>query len=235
MIPWVLLDTATVPGGGEELRLMRHGTDFAIRLGRNDLMNSRVHGSEDALGALACAKIAARARARILIGGLGMGFTLRAVLAAAGPKAQIVVAELVPEVIAWNRGPLAHLSGNSLADKRVDIRAADVSVLMHTARGAYDAILLDVDNGPEGLTREENDRIYSMAGLASAKAALRPGGVLATWSAAPHKRFAQRLSHAGFTVEEIVARAGRNGRGARHVIWLATNGGATSHPSTSSG
>ena len=226
MIPWVLLDTATVPGGGEELRLMQRGTEFAIRLGRHDLMNSRVHGSEDALGTLACEKIAARARPRILIGGLGMGFMLRAVLTAAGAKAQIVVAELVPAVIAWNRGALAHLSGNSLTDARVDIRATDVSALIHAGRGAYDAILLDVDNGPEGLTREENDRIYSMAGLASAKTALRPGGLLATWSAAPNKRFAHRLSHAGFAVEEIIARAGRNGRGARHVIWLATNGGA---------
>jgi len=225
VIPWVLLDSATVPGGGEELRLMQRGSEFAIRLGRSDLMNSRMHGSEDALGALACAKIATRARPKILIGGLGMGFTLRAVLTAAGAKAQVVVAELVPAVVTWNRGPLAHLSGNSLADPRVDIRETDVSALIQAARGAYDAILLDVDNGPEGLTREENDRIYSMAGLASAKTALRPGGVLATWSAAPHKRFAQRLSHAGFSVEEIIARAGRNGRGARHVIWLATNGG----------
>ncbi len=225
MIPWVLLDTAKVPGGGEELRLMqRGGGEFSIRLGRNELMNSRVHGSEDALGALACARIAGRARPRILIGGLGMGFTLRAALAAAGTKAQIVVAELVPAVIAWNRGPLAHLCGNSLADARVDIREVDVLALIHAARGVYDAILLDVDNGPEGLTREENDRIYSMAGLASAKAALRPGGVLATWSAAPNKRFAQRLQSAGFAVEEICARAGRNGRGARHVIWLAVRG-----------
>jgi spermidine synthase len=226
VIPWVLLDTASVPGDGEELRLMQRGTEFTIRLGRHDLMNSRVHGSEDALGALACAKIAARTHPRILIGGLGMGFTLRAVLTAAGAKAQIVVAELVPAVIAWNRGALAHFSGNSLADPRVDIREADVSTLIRAARGAYDAVLLDVDNGPEGLTREENDRIYSMAGLASAKTALRPGGVLATWSAAPHKRFAQRLSSAGFAVEEIIARAGRNGRGARHVIWIATSGGA---------
>jgi spermidine synthase len=226
VIPWVLLDTATVPGSGDELRLMQRGAEFSIRLGRHDLMNSRMHGSEDALGALACAKVVARARPRILIGGLGMGFTLRAALAAAGAKAQIVVAELVPAVIAWNRGPLAHLSGNSLADARVDIREVDVSTLIHGARGAYDAILLDVDNGPEGLSREENERIYSMAGLAAAKTALRPGGVLATWSAAPHKRFAQRLSSAGFAVEEVIARAGRNGRGARHVIWLATNGGA---------
>ena len=226
MIPWVLLDTATVPGGGEELRLMQRGTEFAIRLGRHDLMNSRVHGSEDALGTLACERIAARTRPKILIGGLGMGFTLRAVLASAGARAQVVVAELVPAVVTWNRGPLAHLSGNSLADSRVDIREADVSAMMHAARGTYDAILLDVDNGPEGLTREENDRIYSMTGLASAKTALRPGGLLATWSAAPNKRFAHRLSHAGFFVEEIIARAGRNGRGARHVIWLATNGGA---------
>jgi len=235
VIPWVLLDTAKVPGGGEELRLMQRGAEFSIRLGRNELMNSRVHGSEDALGTTACARIAGRARPRILVGGLGMGFTLRAALAVAGAKAQIVVAELVPAVIAWNRGQLAHLCGNSLADARVDIRETDVSALIHAARGAYDAILLDVDNGPEGLTREENDRIYSMAGLAAAKTALRPGGVLATWSAAPHKRFAQRLSNAGFSVEEICARAGRNGRGARHVIWIATSGGAAPRPSTSSG
>lgn len=222
MIPWTLIDTATIPGGAEPLRLKRRGTEFSIMLGANELMNSRLSGSEEALATLAAQKIAGRAAPRVLIGGLGMGFTLRAALSAFGDDARIVVAELVAEVIAWARGPMADIFAGSLDDKRVRIEAADVGALIGAAGGAYDAILLDVDNGPEGLTRAANDALYGRAGLAAARAALTPGGVLAVWSCAPDARFTQGLRKAGFEVEEASVRAGRTGRGARHTLWLAT-------------
>jgi len=219
MIPRVLIDTAEVPGGGV-LRLYQRGDDFSIMLGGNELMNSRISGSEEALATLACARMAGGAARAILIGGLGMGFTLRAALGVVGAGARLVVAELVPAVIAWARGPMAALYGDSLVDPRVDMREADVGAIIRESRGAFDAILLDVDNGPDGLSRAANDRLYDKAGLAAARAALRPGGVLAVWSSAPDVRFAARLTQAGFAVEEEVAR-GRGGKGARHVIWLA--------------
>lgn len=221
MIPWILLDTAKTPGGDEELRLFRRGDEFSIRLGRNELMNSRIHGSEEALAELAYARIAGRPKPRLLIGGLGMGFTLRAALAVASAGAEIVVAELSPAVVAWNRGAMAALSGGSLDDPRVTIREADVGELIRAGRDAYDAIMLDVDNGPEGLTRPANDRLYDRGGLGDAFAALRPDGVLAVWSAAPDPGFTQRLRRAGFAVEEEQVRARGKAGGARHMIWLA--------------
>jgi spermidine synthase len=220
MLAWVRLDSASMPDGGE-LRLMRRGTEFSIMAGTIELMNSRLSSSEEALATLACAKIAGRAGARILIGGLGMGFTLRATLDAVAADATIVVAELVPAVIAWAQGPLTPVFGASLSDSRVELREADVGSLIGSGASGYDAILLDVDNGPEGLTRPANDRLYSMAGLRTAHAALRPGGVLGVWSSEPNPAFARRLEGSGFAVEEIKVRAHR-GRGARHVIWLAT-------------
>jgi spermidine synthase len=219
MIPRVLIDTAEVPGGGE-LRLYQRGGDFSIMLGGNELMSSRISGSEEALATLACARMGGGAAPAILIGGLGMGFTLRAALGVVGAGARIIVAELVPAVIAWAGGPMADLYGDSLVDARVTVREADVGAIIHDSRNAFDAILLDVDNGPDGLSRAANDRLYDKAGLAAARAALRPGGVLAVWSSAPDVRFAARLAQAGFAVEEEVAR-GRGGKGARHVIWLA--------------
>src|SRR5476651_817648 len=177
MIPWSLLDKAQVPGGGE-LRLMRRGAEFSIKLGRNELMNSRLSATEQALATIGCEKIRDRARPQVLIGGLGMGFTLRAALVVLGKKAQITVAELVPAVVAWARGPMAELSGDSLTDPRVRIHEGDVGELIRRARSDYDAILLDVDNGPEGMTREANDRLYDLDGLAAAYMALRPGGGL---------------------------------------------------------
>lgn len=221
MIPWIVLDSARIPDGREELRLKRRGGEFSIMLGANELMNSRLSGSEEALARLACAKIAGRPRPGVLIGGLGMGFTLRAALADLPPDAKVTVAELVPAVIAWAQGPMAELFAGCLQDARVAVREADVADLIGSARGTYDAILLDVDNGPDGLSRSANDRLYSLAGLASARAALKPGGVLAVWSAHPDARFAARLRRAGFAVEEVNTRA-RAKRGARHVIWLAT-------------
>jgi spermidine synthase len=222
VIPWSLIDTAAIPGGEGALRLMRRGAEFSIMLGNNELMNSRLSGSEEALATLACERIRAQPEPRILIGGLGMGFTLRAVLAELDPKARVVVAELVPAVVAWARGPMAELHGASLTDPRVSILEQDVGQLIRGARASYDAILLDVDNGPEGLTREANDGLYTMAGLAAAQKALRPGGVLAVWSSGPDRSFTQRLQKAGFGVEEVKARANGKRGGARHVIWIAT-------------
>ncbi len=219
MIPRICLDTAQVPGGGE-LRLFQRGAEFSIMLGANELMNSRLSGSEEALAEQACDRIGARPGVRMLIGGLGMGFTLRAALARLPSDAEVAVAEIVPAVIAWARGPMATLHGDSLSDPRTRIFEGDVAAAI--AEGGWDAILLDVDNGPDGLSRPGNDRLYGAAGLARARAALRPGGVLAVWSAAPSKAFARRLDEAGFTVDEVIARATRKG-GARHVIWFATN------------
>jgi len=222
MIPWELLDTAPMPGDGHPLRLMRRGREYSIMSGPIELMNSRVSGSEQALASLTCARLTDRPAARLLIGGLGMGFTLRAALAALGPRARVEVAELAAPVAAWARGPLAELFAGSLDDPRVVLHIGDVGGLIAPARAAYDAILLDVDNGPHGLSRSENDGLYSLAGLAAARRALRPGGVLAVWSSAPDQPFVQRLGRAGFAVEEVRAHAHRPGRGARHVIWLAT-------------
>lgn len=221
MIPWSHLDRAQVPGGGE-LRLMRRGAEFSIRLGHNELMNSRLSVSEEALATFACDKIRARARPRILIGGLGMGFTLRAALTVLGQQAQIIVAELVPAVVSWARGPMAEIFGESLDDPRVDIRDADVGDLIRAAQSAYDAILLDVDNGPEGMTRKANDGLYNQAGLTAAHAALRPGGVLAVWSSAANPKFTRRLRRTGFEVTEIPLRAKGPRGGAQHFIWTAT-------------
>ena len=184
-------------------------------------MNSRLSGSEEALATLACRRIQSRDKPRMLIGGLGMGFTLRAALAVLGPKAEIVVAELVPSVVAWARGAMAEMFGESLTDRRVTIREEDVSQIIRSARAAYDTILLDVDNGPEGLTRESNDALYDLKGLTAARAALRPGGVLAVWSSGPNPRFTQRLRKAGFDVNEVPVRANGPRGGARHVIWIA--------------
>lgn len=219
MIPWEHLDTAVVPGDGGELRLMRRGTEYSIMAGPIELMNSRLSGSEEALATLAHERLADVAAPRVLVGGLGMGFTLRAALGAFGPKARIVVAELVPAVIAWARGPLAGLHGDSLADPRGQIREGDVAALI--AEGGWDAILLDVDNGPRGLSRPGNDGLYGPRGLAVAKQALNPGGLLAVWSSVRDDGFTRRLKQAAFGVEEVGVRAHR-GRGARHVIWIAS-------------
>ena len=220
MKPRELIGTAIVPGGGE-LRLFRRGGDYMIALGGNELMNSRVSGSEEALAVMTCARLREAAAAHLLIGGYGMGFTLRAALAPLGRGARVTVAELVPDIIDWARGPMASLTAGCLDDPRVDLIAGDVADAIGAATRRYDAILLDVDNGPDGLTRAGNDRLYSLGGLASAKAALKPGGVLAIWSAAPDEPFARRLKHAGFEVEEASVRARSNGKGSRHVIWFA--------------
>jgi spermidine synthase len=178
-------------------------------------------GSEVALGTLTCARIANRPAPRVLIGGYGMGFTLRAVLAALGGDAGIVVAELVPGIIEWARGPMAALTGACLDDARVTLEMRDVRAVIRGAQAGFDAIMLDVDNGPDGLTRDANGGLYSASGLAEARRALRPGGTLAVWSAAPDPAFTNRLARAGFAAEEVRVRARENGKGATHVIWLA--------------
>jgi spermidine synthase len=221
MIPRELIDTAEVPGGAE-LRLFRRGGDFMIVLERNELMNSRMSGSEEALAVMTCERLKGRKTPRLLIGGYGMGFTLRAALAALGSDAELVVAELVPKIIAWARGPMVDLAAGCLDDPRVRVIEDDVAAVIRDGRGAYDAILLDVDNGPDGLSRPGNDRLYSHAGLAIARAALKPGGVLAIWATEPDAAFTRRLADAGFAVEEKTVRERSNGKGARHNIWLAT-------------
>jgi spermidine synthase len=185
-------------------------------------MNSRVRGSEEALATITCERIRSHKKPRILIGGLGMGFTLRAALAALGADARITVAELVPAVLAWARGPMAEVFGSSMTDPRVSAREADVGQLIRSGSSAFDAILLDVDNGPEGLSRKANDTLYDLEGLRAACAALRPGGVLAVWSAGPDLKFSQRLRKSWFDVDEVGVRASGSRGGARHVIWIAT-------------
>jgi spermidine synthase len=221
MIPWSLLDTASIPGGDGELRLMQRGTEFSIRLGHNELMNSRLSGSEEALATLVCEKIQSRKAPKILIGGLGMGFTLRAALGVLGPEAKVTVAELVPAVVKWARGEMADVFSGSLTDPRVTIREADVAQLMRSGANSFDAILLDVDNGPEGLTRSANDVLYNAAGLNKARAALTARGVLAVWSATPNSGFSLRLRKAGFDLEEVKVRANGSRGGAKHIIWIA--------------
>jgi len=222
MIPWLQLDTARVPGADVQLRLMQRGAEFSMRLGQNELMSSRLSGSEEALATLACRRIEAVKSPHLLIGGLGMGFTLRAALAVLGSDARIMVAELVPAVIAWARGPMADIFGDSLDDPRASIREADVVDVIASHDSAFDAILLDVDNGPEGLIRKANDALYDLKGLNAIRRALRPGGVLAVWSSGPNPLFSKRLRAAGFDVNEVAVRATTKRSGARHVIWFAT-------------
>src|SRR5665213_3111236 len=222
MIPWIQIDKVQVPGAEVELSLMRRGTEFSMKLGQNELMNSRLSGSEQALATLSCKRIEGVKQPRILIGGLGMGFTLRAALAVLGADARIIVAELVPAVIAWARGPMAELFGGSLTDPRAEIREADVADVIGASRQTFDAVLLDVDNGPEGLIRKANDALYDAKGLQAIRGALRPGGVLAVWSSGTNAAFTKRLRAADFEVNEVGVRATTKRSGAHHVIWFAT-------------
>jgi len=222
MLPRILVDTTQIPGGDGQLKLYRRGDEFSIMLGGNELMNSRLSGSEEALATIAREKMPQGRRQRVLIGGLGMGFTLRAALGCLGDDARITVAELVPAVVEWAHGPMTAVFGNCLADPRVEIRIEDVSATIRQAPAAYEAILLDVDNGPDGLTHHANDRLYDRGGLHAAYGALAPGGVLAIWSCAPDAGFTRRLQKAGFDVDERVVRANRGRNGGRHVLWFAT-------------
>ncbi|PDS81090.1 hypothetical protein [Rhizobium sp. L43] len=221
MLPWIQLDSATIPGETGELRLKQRGSEFSIMLGANELMNSRLSGSEEALATLSWERIKAHSKPRILIGGLGMGFTLRATLAVLPEDAGVTVAELVPAVVAWARGPMAEVFKGCLDDPRVGIHQGDVGEAIRAGKAAFDAILLDVDNGPDGLTRKSNDRLYDFAGLRAARDALRPGGVLAVWSSGPDPDFTRRLKDSGFSADVVNTRANGKRGGARHVIWLA--------------
>jgi spermidine synthase len=220
MIPREHIGTALVPGG-EELRLFRHGRDYIIVLDHNELMNTRMSGSEEALAVMSIDRIGSNPAPHLLIGGYGMGFTLRAALEKLGVDGRVTVAELVPEIIEWAEGPMADLTAGCLDDPRVSLEQTDVADLIDEARGDYDAILLDVDNGPDGLVRSANNRLYSKRGLRAAYGALAPGGVLAVWSAAPDPGFLRKLKDAGFAVDEVRGRARSNGKGAHHIIWFA--------------
>jgi len=219
MIARELLGTAPIPGG-DELKLYSHDRDFMITLGHNELMSTRKWGSEVALAEMSIARQASKAP-HLLIGGYGMGFTLRAALAMLPPTAKVTVVELVPEIIEWARGPMAELMAGCLDDPRVRLVMADVGEVIATAHDEYDAILLDVDNGPDGLVRADNNAIYSRSGLLAARDALSPGGVLAIWSAGADSVFANRLTRAKFVVDEVKVAARSNGKGPKHVIWFA--------------
>ena len=227
MNPWKLLGRAQTPGGGAELVLRQRDTEFSIRADNLELMNSRVYGSEEAMAKLGCQNLSKHPRPRVLIGGLGMGYSVRTALDILGDDAQVVVAELVPAVVEWNRGVLADLAGRPLDDRRVELHVGDVVQLIKTARGEYDAIMIDVDNGAESIVRKGNDWLYSLPGLTTTYAALRPGGIMAMWSAGPQPAFVRLLRRAGFEVDEVKVRArgGSNRKGgAHHVVWIAKRG-----------
>lgn len=220
MIGHEWIGTAHVPDG-VEMRLMQRGDEFTILLEDNELMSTRASTSEEALAIMTCARLSDQAAPEFLIGGYGLGFTLRAALAALGGGASVTVAELVPEIIQWARGPMRKLTADCLSDPRVTLVEDDVAMLIDAAREGYDAILLDVDNGPDGLTRRMNDDLYGPGGLIAARAALKPKGILAVWSAEPDPAFAARLRHAGFMVEEATVDEGAADDSADHVIWFA--------------
>jgi spermidine synthase len=216
VIPWETLGKARAPDGGE-LVLYRRGGELSIRVDGRELMSSRAHGSEEIMATMTCQREGVE---RVLIGGLGMGYTLRAALDAVGPSAKVVVAEIVPEVVEWNRGPLAHLAGRPLDDPRAAVEVGDVGALLRTTKVRYDVIMLDVDNGPVALTRKANQVLYGETGLAVSKRALRPGGVLAVWSASPDTAFVRRMRKCGFTVETHDVPARGVGGGPKHTIFL---------------
>ena len=219
MNPRELIATAEIPGG-DEMRLYRRGGDHMILLERTELMSTRMSGSEEALATLTAKRLGSKPKQRWLIGGYGMGFTLRAALKVLPPDAEVTVAELVPEIMDWAKGPMADLTGNGLSDKRTRIHMGDVAEPIRT--GGWDAILLDVDNGPDALVRPQNQWLYEPGGLAITKAALKPGGVLAIWSAGADARFSKTLLQAGFRVEEQEVRGRSNGKGPHHFIWFAS-------------
>lgn len=222
MIPWKQLDSTDIPNDGGQLHLFQRGEEFSIRIDNCELMNSRAHGSEEKLAEFGCADLGKRERPRVLVGGLGMGFTAAAALLHLGVNACLEIAELLPAVVRWNREYLGHLAGHPLKDPRTLIREIDVAAIIKTSPQKFDAILLDVDNGPDGLTQKENDWLYSNAGLQTTYRALKAGGTLAVWSAAPSVAFTTRLRKAGFKVREEHTRARGTGKGGRHTIWLAT-------------
>jgi len=219
MKPYKLLDSASEHGG--TLRLYQRGEEFAIRVDKaGELMNSRLHHSEDVLADLACARISGRSNTQMLVGGLGMGYTLAAALNHAGPASRVIVAELMPAVVRWNREYLGILAAYPLNDERVEVLEQDVGKVMSEHKSSFDAIMLDVDNGPDGFTRDDNDALYGLRGLKHAYDALKPGGVLTVWSVAPDPAFKQRMVKIGFAVNERRVRAHAAQRGSQHTIWI---------------
>ena len=223
MIPWILLGTAQTSRNGEQFRLYQRDTEFSIKADSQELMNSQVHGSEDALAKLACEKITNYPDVRVLVGGLGLGYTLRAALNELKRDAEVVVAEIVPEVLEWNQKFLGHLAEHPLEDGRVKVQLEDVAEVIKAGRNDYNAIMLDVDNGPQAMFQEGNDWIYTNNGLQTSFDALRPKGVLSIWSTDPDPAFTKRLIRTGFKAEEVKvrARSGRKG-GGHYFVWVAT-------------
>jgi len=219
MIPYKLIDSASEHG--TTLRLYQRGDEFSIRVDKaGELMNSRQHNSEDVLAELACARIAGREHAQLLVGGLGIGFTLAAALSHSSPSATVTVSELMPAVVRWNRDYMGAVAGFPLEDKRVVVLEQDVGKVMREHKGHFDAIMLDVDNGPDSFTRDDNDSLYGLRGLNNAYDALTPGGVLTIWSAFGDNAFTQRMIKVGFDVKEHRVRAHRANSGNRHTIWV---------------
>jgi len=221
VIPWEELGRAEIPGHEGEITLLKRGTEFSMRIAGTALMNSRLHGSESALAEITCSRIKRKSGLRILIGGLGMGYTLAAALEPSGPDTLITVSELIPAVVRWNREHLGHLAGMPLDDPRVSVEEEDVAETIRKRKATWDAILLDVDNGPEGLIRKANDRLYGRSGLKTSFFALRPGGILAVWSSGADEAFTRRLKQCGFQAEAVTVPARKPGKGGRHTIWLA--------------
>ena len=223
MRPWELLGETHAPDG-TRLTLTRQGSEYVILANGKSLMSSRMHGSEEAAAALACRHLRTLERPHVLVGGLGMGFTLRATLDLLPPDATVTVAELVPAVVEWNRGPLGPLAEHPLNDKRVRVEVGDVAVTLRSnavdGRRRFDAIVLDVDNGPAAFTASDNAGLYDNQGIAAARLALTPGGVLAVWSAWEDRKFVQRLRYAGFDVKVERVRARLKKGGPRHTIFL---------------
>lgn len=219
MQPWELLGETRTPDG-EDMRLTRQGSEYVILASGKPLMSSRMHGSEEALAAFGCRDARLLDEACVLVGGLGMGFTLRATLDLLPPAATVFVAELVPAVVDWNRGPLGPLAGDPLKDTRVRIEIGDVADIIRASARRFDAMLLDVDNGPAAFTATHNTGLYDDGGLAAARAALKPRGTLAVWSAWDDRRFEQRLKYGGFTVQVERVRGRLKKGGPRHTIFL---------------
>jgi len=220
MIPWEEIDRAEIPGSDEEVTLRRRGSEFSIRTKETELMNSRLHGSEEALAELTC-KRDGKSNLKILIGGLGMGFTLAAAIKKSDPETHITVSELIPAVVKWNIDHLGHLAGNPLNNPRVNLKTEDVAKTIGQKESVWDVILLDVDNGPEGLTRKANDQLYNKSGLKTLFFALCPQGILGIWSAKEDNAFTQRLKQSGFMVQTKSISARKSKKNKRHTIWIA--------------
>jgi spermidine synthase len=220
MIPWKEIDRAEVPGDVEEVVLRQRGSEFSIRTKNRELMNSRIHGSEEVLAELTCNR-AGKSNLKILIGGLGMGYTLSAALKQSESNTLITVSELIPAVVKWNRKYIGHLAGKPIDNPRVTLKIEDVAKTIGKKELTWDVILLDVDNGPEGLTRKANDLLYNKSGLRASFLALCSKGILGIWSSGKNEAFTRRLKQSGFKVQTKTVEARKSKKGSKHTIWLA--------------